>query len=77
MVPRPDYIFARASTASLSHREHGLIQGIKFVLEAAYFLTIHRHLGVTTLRIFHYLSDDELGVALDIQTSDAQLNGDI
>lgn len=77
MVPRLDYIFARASTASLSHRKHGLIQGIEFVLEAVYFLTIRRHLGVTTLRIFHYLSDDELGVPLDVQTSDAQLNGDI
>jgi hypothetical protein len=51
-------------------------EAIELVLQPMDFLVIRGHLGVVVALVFHNLVDDELRVTSDIQTSDAQLDGD-
>ena len=50
-------------------------EAIEFVLQPSDFLTVCLHLGVVTAQLLHDWVDDQLGVALDVEVSDAQLNG--
>ena len=51
-------------------------EAIEFVLQSSDFLAVRSHLGVMTARLLHDLVDDQLGVAPDVEASDAQLDGD-
>ena len=51
-------------------------EAIEFVLQPSDFLAVHSHLGVVAARLLHDLVDDQLGVAPDVEASDAQLDGD-
>ena len=44
---------------------------IELVLQLLDFLAVRSHLGVVTARLLHDLVDDQLGVALDVEASDA------
>ena len=51
-------------------------EAIESVLQPSDFLIVCLHLGVVAARLLHDLVDDQLGVASDVETSDAQLDGD-
>ena len=53
------------------------LEAIKLVLQLANFLAICSHLGVMAARLLHDLVDDQLGVALDIEASDIELDGNV
>ena len=53
-----------------------VLEAIKFVLQLTDFSVICSHLGVVVARLLHDLADDQLGVASDVEASDAQLDGD-
>ena len=46
-------------------------EAIESVLQPSDFLTVCLHLGVMAARLLHDLVDDQLGVAPDIEVSDA------
>lgn len=50
----------------ISPGDVGQLESVKFVFEVAYLFAICHHLRVTSIGIFHYLSNDELGIALDV-----------
>ena len=52
-------------------------EAIEFVLQPSNFLVVRSHLGVVTAQLLHDLVDDQLGVALDVEVSNAQLDGDV
>jgi len=52
-------------------------KAIESVLQPSDFLIVCLHLGVVAARLLHDLVDDQLGVASDVETSDAQLDGDL
>ena len=49
---------------------------VEFVLQPSDLLVVRSHLGVVAARLLHDLIDDQLGVAPDVEASDAQLDGD-
>ena len=51
-------------------------EDVKFVLHPSNFLVVCSHLGIMAARLLHDLVDDQLGVALDVDVSDVQLDGD-
>ena len=51
-------------------------EAIESVLQSSDFLAVRRHLGVVAAQLLHDLVDDQLGVTLDVEASDAQLDGD-
>ena len=51
-------------------------EAIEFVLQPSDLLAVRSHLGIVAARLLHDLVDDQLGVALDVEASDAQLDGD-
>ena len=51
-------------------------EAVESVLQPSDFLTVCLHLGVMAARLLHDLVDDQLGVAPDVEASDAQLDGD-
>ena len=51
-------------------------EAVESVLHPSNFLTVCLHLSVVAARLLHDLVDDQLGVASDVETSDAQLDGD-
>ena len=51
-------------------------EAIEFVLQSSDFLAVRSHVGVVATRLLHDLVDDQLGVASDVEASDAQLDGD-
>ena len=52
------------------------LEAVESVLQPLDFLAVCLHLGVVAARLLHDLVDDQLGVASDIETSDAQLDSD-
>ena len=52
-------------------------EGVESVLQSSDFLAICRHLGVVVVWLLHNLIDDQLGVAPNVEASDAQLDGDL
>ena len=52
------------------------LEAVESILQPSDFLVVCLHLGVVAARLLHDLVDDQLRVALDIKSSDAQLNGD-
>ena len=50
---------------------------MELVLELADFLAVCLHLWVVAARGLHYLVDDELGVASDVEASNSYLDGDL
>ena len=52
------------------------LEAIEFVLQPSDFLVVCLHLGIMAARLVHDLVDDQLGVASDVETSDAQLDSD-
>ena len=53
------------------------LEAVESVLQPSDFLAVCLHLGVVAARLLHDLVDDQLGVTPDVETSDAQLNGDL
>ena len=51
-------------------------EAIEFVLQPSDFLAVRRHLDVMASCLLHDLVDDQLGVAPDVEASNAQLDGD-
>ena len=51
-------------------------EAVEFVLQPSDFLAVCLHLGIMVARPLHDLVDDQLGVAPDVEASDAQLDGD-
>ena len=51
-------------------------EAIEFVLQLSDFLAVRSHLSVMAAQLLHDLVDDQLRVALDVEASDAQLDGD-
>ena len=51
-------------------------EAIESVLQPSNFLAVCLHLGVVVARLLHDLVDDQLGVAPNVEASDAQLDGD-
>ena len=52
------------------------LEAVESVLQPSDFLAVRSHLGVVTARLLHNLVDDQLGVAPDVEASDAQLDSD-
>jgi len=52
------------------------LEAVESVLQPSNFLAACLHLGVVVARLLHDLVDGQLGVASDVEASDAQLNGD-
>ena len=52
------------------------LEVIEFVLQLVDFSTICSHLGIVVARFHHDLVDDQLGVTLNVEALDAQLDGD-
>ena len=52
------------------------LEAVESVLQPSDFLAVCLHLGVVAARLLHDLVDDQLGVASDVKTSDAQLDSD-
>ena len=52
------------------------LETVELVPQLADFLTVRSHLGIVVARLLHDLVDDQLGVTLDVEASDAQLDGD-
>ena len=53
------------------------LEAIESILQSSDFLAICRHLGVVVVWLLHNLIDDQLGVAPNVEASDAQLDGDL
>ena len=51
-------------------------EAVEFVLQPLDFLVVRSHLGIVAAQLLHDLVDDQLGVAPDVEASDAQLDGD-
>ena len=51
------------------------LEAIELVLQLADFSIVCSHLGIVVARLLHDLVSYQLGVALDIEASDAQLDG--
>ena len=51
-------------------------EAVELVLQLLDFSVVRSHLGIVVARLLHDLVDDQLGVALDVEASDAQLDGD-
>ena len=51
-------------------------EAVESILQPLDFLAVRHHLVVMAARLLHDLVDDKLGVALDVEASDAQLDGD-
>ena len=51
------------------------LEAVKLALQLADFLVVCSHLGIVAARLLHDLVDDQLGVALNIEASDTQLDG--
>ena len=51
-------------------------EAIEFVLQPSNFLAVRSHLGIVVACLLHDLVDDQLRVALDVEVSDFQLDGD-
>ena len=51
------------------------LEAIELVLQLADFSAVCSHLGIGAARLLHDLVDDQMGVALNIEASDAQLDG--
>ena len=51
-------------------------KAVEYVLQLSDFLAVRLHLGVVAARLLHDLVDDQLGVAPDVEASDAQIDGD-
>ena len=52
------------------------LKAVELILQLAEFLAICFHLGIVAAQFLHDLADDQLGVASDVEASDAQLDGD-
>ena len=52
-------------------------EAVELVLESTDFLAVHLHFQVVAVRGFHYLVDDELGVASNVEASNSKLDGDL
>ena len=52
-------------------------EAIEFVLQPSDLLAVRIHLGVVVARLLQDLVDDQLGVASDVEASDAQLDGNV
>ena len=50
---------------------------MELVLESTDFPAVRLHFRVVAVRGFHYLVDDELGVASNIEASNSKLDGDL
>ena len=50
-------------------------EAVESVLQSSDLLVVRSHLGVMAARLLHDLVDDQLGVALDVEALDAQLDG--
>ena len=50
-------------------------EAVEFVLQPSDFLAVRSYLGIMIARLLHDLVDDQLGVAPDVEASDAQLDG--
>ena len=51
-------------------------EAVEFVLYPSDLLAVCNHLGIVAAGLLHDLVDDQLGVASDVEASDAQLDGD-
>ena len=51
-------------------------EAVELVLQPSNLLAVRNHLGIMAARLLHDLVDDQLRVALDVEASDAQLDGD-
>ena len=52
------------------------LETVELVLQLVDFSAICSHLGIVVARLLHDLVDDQLGVAPDVEASNAQLYGD-
>jgi len=52
------------------------LEPVELVFELADCVAVRCHLGVMAAPLLHDLIDDQLGVTLDVKSSDAQLDGD-
>jgi hypothetical protein len=53
------------------------LEAIKLILQLPNLLAVRGHLGVEAARLLHDLVDYEPRVAPNVESSDAQLNGDV
>ena len=51
-------------------------EAFEFVLQPSDLLAVRSHLGIMAARLLHDLVNDQLGVASNVEASDAQLDGD-
>jgi hypothetical protein len=52
------------------------LEAIKLILQLSDLQAVCSHLGLEVAQLFHDLVDDKPRVALNIESSNAQLNGD-
>jgi hypothetical protein len=52
------------------------LKTIKFLLQPSYLLPVGCHAGVVTIRLSHYLIDDELKVSADVKPLNPKFGGD-
>jgi hypothetical protein len=52
------------------------LETVEFFLSPPYLLPVCRHVGVTTLRLSHYLIHDELIVSVDVKPLNLKFSGD-
>ena len=50
---------------------------MELVIESTHLLAVRLHFWVVVVRGFHYLVDDELGVASNVEASNSKLDGDL
>ena len=74
-MPAPEPRFAGCLVVALGDVDE--LEAVELVLESTDLLAVCFHFWVVTVRGFHYLVDDELGVASNVEASDSQLDGDL
>jgi hypothetical protein len=53
------------------------LEAVKFLLQLSYLLSVCIHAGVTTIRLFHDLIDDEPRVSVDIKPLNPMFGGNV
>jgi hypothetical protein len=52
------------------------LKTIEFLLQRSHLLSVSRHAGITTVRLSHYLIDDELRVSSNIKLLNPEFGSD-
>jgi len=52
------------------------LEPVELVFEATHCIAVHLHLLVMVASLLHHLVDDELGVSPNVETFDAECDGD-